>query len=79
LADKITFDKNSITFQIYKFITERRAVTTKEIFDAFKDRGIRYCHISSYLRQIMQGILSSRAGERLRAVPGSAVLSLFTA
>lgn len=67
MADKITFDKNSITFQIYKFITEKRAVTTKEIFDAFKDRGIKYCHISSYLRQIMQGNLIVKSRKKAQS------------
>ncbi|HHE36717.1 MAG TPA: hypothetical protein ENL16_02785 [Candidatus Woesearchaeota archaeon] len=67
MADKITMDKNSTTFQIYKFITEKRAVITKEIYDAFKDRGIRNSHVSSYLRQLLKNNLIIKSKRRAQS------------
>ena len=67
MADRITMDKSSTTFQIYKFITEKRAVITKEIYDAFKDRGIRNSHVSSYLRQLLKNNLIIKSKRRAQS------------
>ena len=61
------FNTGSFTYKIYKYIISRRAVTTREIAEEFKNTPLKKHHISSYMKQIMKYGLIVKSSDRVQS------------
>jgi hypothetical protein len=63
----LSFHTGSLTYKLYTFIIKKRAVSTAEILEEFKDTPLKKNHLSSYLKQIMKTGLVVKSKERVQS------------
>jgi predicted hydrolase (HD superfamily) len=61
------FNTGGFTYKIYKYIVRKRAVTTSEIAEEFKNTSLKKHHVSSYLKQILKNELIVKSTERVQS------------
>src|SRR3989338_8202653 len=63
----ISFHTGSLTYKLYTFIVKKRAVSTAEILEEFKNTPLKKHHLSSYLKQVMKTGLVVKSKERVQS------------